>query len=256
MIELTTLFSGSSGNAVLADNGKTTILIDSGVSGKRLAASFLPDEENRLCGILVTHDHSDHTAGVGVAARKWNLPVYVTQGTYEKIANTVGKLPMLRIIKPEQEFYLGTMRVKPFRTPHDAAEPVCYRLSDDESDAAVATDMGYMNRALLRNILGCRSVVLESNHDIEMLKTGPYPPPLKERILSEHGHLSNRTAAMSAVLLAEYGTKKILLGHLSAENNTPEKALSCTVDALARKGHRNGEDIWVQVAAREGRSRI
>ena len=256
MIELSSLFSGSSGNATLADNGSSALLVDCGVSGKRLAANLSEDEIGRLCGILVTHEHIDHIAGVGVAARKWNLPVYATEGTLAGMGSYIGNLPEVHIIEAGKSVSVGDFSVSPFSIPHDASEPVGFRLSDGESEAGVATDMGYMNRALLRNILGCRSVLLESNHDMVMLETGPYPPYLKNRIRGEKGHLSNRTAAISSILLAEYGTEKILLGHLSKENNTPEKALECTSRALCERGFSLGAQIKVAVAGREVRSSL
>lgn len=256
MIELSSLFSGSSGNATLVDNGSSALLIDCGVSGKRLAEKLTEDEIGRLCGILVTHEHIDHIAGVGVAARKWNLPVYATSGTLAGLGSSIGKLPEVHIIESGTHLSIGDISVSPFAIPHDANEPVGFRLSDGESEAGVATDMGYMNRALIRNILGCRSVLLESNHDMHMLETGSYPLHLKNRIRGERGHLSNRTAAISSILLAEYGTEKILLGHLSKENNTPQKALECTTRALGERGFEVGTNIQVAVAGREVRSSL
>ncbi len=256
MLEITTLFSGSSGNAVLLDNGQDALLIDSGVSGKRLAASFSMDERSRLRAILVTHEHMDHVSGLGVAARKFSVPVYATEGTLSHLPNSVGILPQAVAISPDEPFSVGSITVTPFSIPHDAASPVGYRFSDGESEAAIATDLGYMNRRLLRNLLGCHTVLLESNHDLHMLETGPYPPYLKARIKGEFGHLSNRSAAISAIFLAEYGTKKLLLGHLSQENNTPKKALDYTTLALEERGIRVGEDILVGVAHREGRTSL
>lgn len=256
MLEITTLFSGSSGNAVLVDNGQDALLIDSGISGKRLAASFSSEELSRLGAILVTHEHMDHVSGLGVAARKFRLPVYATKGTLDALPSSLGALPEAVTVTPGEAFTVGSITVQAFTIPHDAAQPVGYRLKDADSEAAVATDMGYMNRRLLRNLLGCRTVLLESNHDLKMLAEGPYPYYLKERIAGEKGHLSNRTAAISAVLLAEYGTEKLLLGHLSQENNTPAKALSYTTRALTERGVRVGETILVGVARREERTSL
>ena len=253
MLHLTTLFSGSSGNAVLVDNGQDALLVDCGVSGKRLSEYLKEDEISRLRGILVTHEHVDHIAGVGVASRKWGLPVYATDGTFGGFPDA-HKLAAVNEVSPGEAFSVGELRITPFAIPHDAAAPVGYRLTDGENEVGVATDMGYMNRALIRNLLGCETVLLESNHDLRMLEEGPYPLYLKARIRGERGHLSNRTAAISSVLLAEYGTKRILLGHLSRENNTPGLAYGTVSGALEKRGVRVDRDVFLSVAEREGRS--
>ena len=255
MIRLTTLFSGSTGNAVLADNGEDALLIDCGISGRRLCEYLEEDEIARLRAILVTHEHTDHIVGVGVVARKWNLPVYATDGTLGA-AYGIGELPEARGVSAGEGFLLKSMRVTPFSIPHDAAEPVGYTVEDGENKVGIATDMGYMNRALIRNLLGCESVILESNHDLRMLEEGPYPYYLKARIRGERGHLSNRTAAISSILLAEYGTKKILLGHLSQENNTPRLAYETVSSALSERGFCVDRDVRLGVAKKEGRSEI
>lgn len=253
MIRLTTLFSGSSGNAVLIDNGEDALLVDCGVSGKRLCEKLNESEISRLRALLVTHEHSDHIAGVGVVSRKWKLPVYATDGTLGAFP-CVDKLTETKTVCDKENFRVGSIRVTPFHIPHDAAEPVGYRFSDGENEVGLATDMGFMNRALIRNLIGCESVLLEANHDLKMLAEGPYPYYLKQRISGTQGHLSNRTAAISSILLAEHGTKRILLGHLSQENNTPRLAYETVEKALFDRGFQIDENIVLGVAKKEGRS--
>lgn len=248
---LCSLISGSSGNSSLISYGGTNILIDCGMSGKRLEKSLseIGIEPNQLDAILVTHEHIDHISGVGVVSRRYNLPVFATAGTHH--AMQVGKLcdDNIRIIEPDRPFEIGAVGINAFCIPHDAADPVGYRLYCGSKKYAVATDIGTMTSEIFDSISGCESIILEANHDIQMLKNGSYPPRLKERILSNTGHMSNILSAKTALALTKRGTKNIMLAHLSDENNTPKLAHD-TVEAELFSGGAEGGDFRLIVASR------
>lgn len=252
MFELYSLISGSSGNAALVTNGSESLLVDCGTSGKRLLelvekAGAAPDT---IKAILVTHEHTDHTKGVGIIARKLKIPVYATAGTHG--AMNVGNLAddARVIISPEQDFEIGHIGVLPFSIPHDAAQPCGYSFVFENKKLTVATDIGHLTGELMDSIKGSDSVILESNHDIDMLRFGEYPYPLKQRILGDNGHLSNETAADAALELAQSGTRHIMLGHLSDKNNLPEIALLESSTRLTDGGAKLGCDVTLQVAGR------
>lgn len=246
------LASGSSGNATLITDEKTTILIDCGMSGKKLEAAFasINRSPKELDAILVTHEHIDHTAGVGVVSRRFDVPVYATAGTHRGMA--VGKLAdkNIQTIAPERTFEVGTIGICPFSISHDANEPVGFSFFLNNKKLSLATDTGVMTDSIKQHIFGSEAVILESNHDVEMLLYGAYPYHLKQRILSERGHLSNDDCAKTAVELLESGTRRILLGHLSDENNTPEIAFRTLVNALRAAGAALNSDIHLGVARR------
>lgn len=258
MAEFISLISGSSGNSSLVTDGKTHILIDCGMSGKRLA-ELLADEGIPPSGIdalLVTHEHIDHVKGAGIIARRYNIPIYATEKTHA--AMEIGSVSdsLRRIVSAGGEFEIGTIGVRPFSIPHDAADPVGYSLFCGNQKFSLATDIGEMNGDIINAVSGSEAVILESNHDVEMLKFGSYPFPLKQRILSGMGHLSNISAARTALELAKRGTKKIMLGHLSAENNSPEIAMLETYNALTEAGVDVGVDVTLCVAGRYGTTRF
>lgn len=234
------LFSGSSGNATYVRIDDTRLLVDAGLSGTRIAAELqkLDVDPGMLSALLVTHEHSDHIAGVGVLSRRYHLPVYATQGTWDAMAGKLGRMDPrnVRVIPTGQDFYLGQVGVTPFPIPHDAAEPVGYAFAARGVKVAVATDLGHINDQWMDQLVGCDLVLLESNHDVEMLKAGPYPYELKRRILGRRGHLSNEDAAKAAAELVSRGVKRILLGHLSRENNFPELAYRTVAQQLEEAG--------------------
>lgn len=250
MTTFVSLISGSSGNATFISDGKTNLLIDCGMSGKKLkealhAIDVLPESIDAL---LITHEHIDHTRGAGIISRRYNIPVYATEGTYS--AMDVGKIEDINLVTEETEFEIGSIGIKPFAIPHDAKQPVGYCFSVDGEKYSLATDIGKMNTNILNSITGSKKVLLESNHDIEMLRYGSYPFPLKQRILGDFGHLSNEVAAKTALYLAQNGTEHIMLGHLSKENNRPEIAMLETFNLLTQSGVKVGTDMTLQVADR------
>ena len=226
--------SGSGGNCLLLSDGSTHVLVDAGISMRRIEASLREADiaMSDITGVLITHEHSDHISGLKMLLKYHHLPVYAPH----TVANRMrGMLPdvdgSLNIIEVGTVFELGSLRVRAFHTPLDTDESVGYRFSGTGS-FAIATDMGHVTDEVLDGLTGAETVLIESNHDIDMLSYGPYPVYLKRRILSDRGHLSNKDCAVLARNLAENGTTRIILGHLSKENNTPETALSESRAAL------------------------
>lgn len=250
------LFSGSAGNCVYVGCGDTRILVDAGKSGLVIATEMekLGIAPGRLSAIIVTHEHSDHISGVGVLARKYQLPVYATGGSWEGMEGKIGKIPAAQrcVIEPGRDFYLGNLDILPFATPHDANEPVGLCFEHGGARFAIATDIGCPRKGWLNAVRGADAVLLESNYDPDMLKAGKYPYELKRRILSAHGHLSNDDAAAIAPELVSAGTRQIVLGHLSRENNFPELARRCSEDGLRAAGIIPGEDVRLDIASRDG----
>ena len=258
MITFSSLISGSSGNSTLISDGKTHILTDCGMSGSRLkeALSAFGISPDNLSAILVTHEHIDHVKGVGVIARRYGTPIYATEKTIENL--NCGNIDdgLIHTITPDTDFEIGTFGIRPFSIPHDAVDPVGYSYFSKDEKFSLATDIGHMDEYILSNIMGSSRVLLESNHDVDMLQFGTYPFPLKQRILSDVGHLSNENAAMTAYKLIQSGTTSIALGHLSNENNTPEIAHLETFNYLTQKGVSVGDDVKLQVAKRYGVTNI
>ena len=249
MIQFMSLVSGSSGNSSLITNGSTTLLIDCGISGKKLEQKLesISINPKDISGILITHEHTDHTSGVGVLARRYSLPLYATEKTFA--AMNIGKISQSQVntISPGITFSAGSIDVHPFSIPHDAADPVGYSFLTKDGKYTLATDIGFMPESLFKEIQGSKQIILESNHDIEMLRFGSYPYYLKQRILSQTGHMSNELTAQVAVRLAHSGTENIMLAHLSCENNTPEIAQITTSNALYSGGFKN---VGLSVASR------
>lgn len=252
MLRLYSIISGSSGNCSLITDGKANILIDCGTSGKRAteALESLAVPANRINAILVTHEHIDHTKGVGILSRKYNIPIYATEGTHTH--SDFGKIAdeMIHIISPDITYDIAGIGITPFSISHDAYDPCGYVMSDENTRIGIATDMGIMTDAVMSRIRGCNSILLESNHDIDMLRFGEYPYALKQRILSDIGHLSNKAAAEAALELVKSGTEHIMLGHLSDKNNMPDIAQMETYNYLTDNDVNVGKDVTLQVAER------
>jgi len=250
-VKFLSVMSGSSGNAVYISDGGTSLLIDCGMSGKRLAeglkrADISPDS---IDAVLVTHEHSDHSAGVGVISRRYKIPVYATEGTFLACKN-IGKVESFIPVEKYEDFEIGSIGIRAFSISHDAADPVGYSFYMGKKKYSIATDTGIITEEIEREIVNSETVLLESNHDIEMLKFGPYDYMLKRRVMSDIGHLSNDNAADFTEKLLESGTKNIVLGHLSHENNTPDIAYKTTENKLTGLGAVIGKDIKLSVASR------
>lgn len=245
------LFSGSKGNSYYIGSAGEGVLIDAGRNCKQIELAM---EANHLSmqsvgALFITHEHIDHCAAVRVLAKKYRLPVYASQGTLTALSNS-GKLPPdadVHII--EDTAAVGNMLVRRIDTPHDAAESCCYQVTaPDGKRALIATDMGTMLPQVREAAKQSDFAVIESNHDIDMLKTGPYPYPLKRRILSDRGHLSNEACASELCELVRNGTLRLMLGHLSEQNNTPDIALRTAVAELMRAGMKKDVDFTLDIA--------
>ena len=250
------LYSGSSGNALFVQYGATRLLIDAGKPGKTVSAALelIGVDPATLDGVLITHEHSDHIAGAGVLCRRYRVPVYATEDTWLAMDGKVGEIPpgLRRTFDKCQDFYLGDIGVVPFAIPHDAADPVGYRLWGGQASIATATDLGYFSKGVREAVGGSSLVLLESNHDPDMLMRNPhYSARLKQRILSNHGHLSNESCAQAMLQLMETGVHHIILGHLSGENNTPDLALSVAENRAEEAGVRLGKDLSIDLAWRD-----
>jgi phosphoribosyl 1,2-cyclic phosphodiesterase len=250
------LFSGSSGNALYVATERTRLLVDAGLPGKAVVDALCQIGVNpaSLSAILITHEHSDHVKGAGILSRKFNLPIYATPGTWYAMERTIGPVSQRnrREFYPDTDFYVDEIGVTPFMIPHDAAEPVGYRLSHSTFSVATATDMGIMRKNVLEQLAGVDLLLLESNHDPEMLRQNPhYSQALKKRILGNKGHLSNDACAEAVLSLVETGVRHVVLGHLSAENNLPELAYSTTCRLLSGAGLVCGKDVTVDMAWRD-----
>ena len=226
--------SGSSGNCLLLSNGDTNILIDAGISMRRLATLLAQAGHTMrdIGGVLITHEHSDHISGLNMLLKYYNMQVYAPRTVAYRLH---GKLPIvenhLRIIPVGEDFRLGSLTIKAFHTSHDTDESVGYRV-EGQGVFSLATDTGCITEEIEAGLTGAGTVLIESNHDEDMLRYGPYPVYLKRRILSDRGHLSNADCAALARRLAEGGTKRLILGHLSRENNRPEKAMQAAQAAV------------------------
>jgi len=232
--------SSSSGNCVYAASQKTHILVDAGLSGKRIQAALETWGSPPLSAILLTHEHSDHAAGVGVLSRRFNIPVFAAPFTWRFLLRhgTIGKIdPALqRTLTPGTRETIGDIELECFDIPHDASQPVGFCLYADGRKAAVATDMGYVTDTVREKLRGVHALLLESNHDPEMLENGPYPRALKDRIKGSRGHLSNVAAGALLAEIASPALEHVYLGHLSEENNRPLLALHTVQEVLNVNG--------------------
>lgn len=250
MARLAPLFSGSTGNSYYIGSRSAGLLIDCGRSARQMDAMLRRCGVDPLAiqGILVTHEHSDHITGLRVFAKKYRLPVYASAGTCAAIAQQMES--ELRVIGEGEE--IAGMVVKPFHTSHDCAEGMGFRVyTGDDRVFALATDTGWLTPEVREHLLGADLTVIESNHDVRMLREGRYPYPLQRRILSDRGHLSNDACAAFLPQLAESGCRRFVLAHLSRENNTPQLALGAAAFALEQAGLVRDVDFSLEAAAPE-----
>lgn len=254
MAKFCPLFSSSGGNSVYVGCGEDGVLIDVGMSAKQMdiALHNIGVDPDSIRAIFITHEHNDHVKGLRVFASKHKIKIYATKGTAFYLDNyelSTAKENLKCEVLGEGGTEAGELFVKPFRTSHDARESCGYTVeTPDGRKIAVATDLGYVSDTVHNAISGSDLVMLESNHDIRMLENGPYPYQLKERILSNKGHLSNDACADEAVRLIESGTTRLFLGHLSKENNFPELAYQTTHAMLTQAGMQEDSDYILKVA--------
>ena len=237
-----TLFSSSKGNAVYIRCAENEILIDAGTCAKSIQTALrsIGTDIKNIQAILVTHEHSDHIRGIPVIAKKYHIPVHITDPSAAKLSSLLAYPSVLISHSPLYELQIGRLHIHSFLTPHDSNMSVGYTVELNIDDTrkiriAIATDIGHISEDIRRELIGCDYVLLESNHDREMLIAGNYPYMLKQRILSPRGHLSNDDCAEMLCELAQSGTRHVLLGHLSEKNNTPVLAYSCCRAKLAQQ---------------------
>ena len=230
-MRLVSIASGSSGNCTYIGSENTHFLVDAGISTKRIEQGLheIGVKGSDLSGIVITHEHSDHIRGLGLLAKRYEIPVYGTEETLLELQGKKclgGEYPkeLLVGIRPDVEFSVGEMDILPFSIDHDAANPVAYRFRHGRKQVAVATDLGHYDSYIIDHLQGLDALLIESNHDVNMLQVGPYPYPLKQRILGERGHLSNEASGQLLCRILHDHIKAIVLSHLSKENNLPELA--------------------------------
>lgn len=239
MIEITTLFSGSSGNSTLIKSGGSAVLIDAGRNCKAVctALNALDMCLDDLSAIFITHEHSDHISAVDVMMKRRRIPVHITALSAPELCRKPAAADCAVIHNGLcYEVQIGELSIRSFPLPHDSAAHVGYIISDGSDAVGVATDIGHITDEAIAALEGCRMAVIEANHDVEMLKRGTYPYYLKQRILSPVGHLSNENSGRLCTRLAESGTQRIMLAHLSRENNTPDAARAAITGALDAAG--------------------
>ena len=259
LLSFVTLASGSSGNAALVSCGQTHILLDAGISARRITTALrgLGVDPASLSGVLITHEHTDHISGLATLTKQLGLPVYATAPTLDALAMKVPAIPEKRLgrfFAPGESFSLGELWIEPFATSHDAACSVGYAISGGDSRMVLCTDLGYISRQVERAVAGCDLLVCEANHDEEWVRTGPYPYYLKQRVLGRRGHLSNEAGAQLALLAAQNGARTILLAHLSEENNTPAHALEVVGRTLRQAGFEDA--VTLEAAPRKEPGRV
>lgn len=235
------LSSGSRGNCVLVSDGRTHILVDAGISARRITGALKNFDLTPadLAGVLVTHEHSDHIAGLA----RLNVPVFASPGTCAALEGSVSTLTPVGA-----SFDIGTLGVTAFPTPHDTPESLGFLVHIGAYRVAVCTDLGYMPDEALSHLCSAHYLLLEANHDVDLLRCGPYPAFLKDRILGRLGHLSNEACASVVAACARFGVRRITLCHLSEENNSPDLALGTVSERLYALGAVPGRDIQLDVA--------
>ena len=262
-MRMCSIASGSSGNCIYVGSDDTHLLVDTGISKKRIEEGLkeLDVKGEELDGILVTHEHSDHIQGLGVFSRKYAIPIYATPGTIRGIekSSSLGKMPegLLHPIETDKMFQLGDIDIHPFQISHDANEPCGYRMENAGKAVAVATDLGTYDDYFVKKLKNLDAVLLEANHDIHMLEVGGYPYPLKRRILGDKGHLSNELSGQLLCDILHDNLKHIMLGHLSKENNYARLAYETVkLEVTLADNAYKGEDLDMWVAKRDSVSDI
>ncbi len=260
-MRICSIASGSSGNCIYVGSDDTHVIIDAGISGKRIEKGLneLGLSTGDLNGILITHEHSDHIAAIGVLARRYGLPMYATRGTIKGIMSqkSLGFVDssLFVEISADNDFCIDDLRVRPIEISHDALEPVAYRIEHANSSVGVCTDLGTYTDRIVEGFSGVDALLIEANHDVRMLQVGSYPYPLKQRILSDKGHLSNENCGRLLCRLLHDDMKSIMLGHLSAENNLAELAYEAVrLEIMMDENEYSPSDFDIKVAKRSEKS--
>jgi len=257
-MRMCSIASGSSGNCIYVGSDTTHLLIDVGISGKRIESGLntLDLCGRDLDGILITHEHSDHIAGLGVIARKYGVPIYASKGTIAAMKETPGlgniDDELFVEVEADKKKMIKDLTIYPMYISHDAKEPLAYRIGYGNRKVAVCTDLGVYNDYTVECLKGMDAVLIEANHDVKMLQVGPYPYYLKQRILGNKGHLSNENSGRLLSRILHERLKTIYLGHLSKENNLPELAYEAVrMEITMGDNPYNANDFNIQVAKRQ-----
>lgn len=259
-MEFCSIYSGSSGNCLYIGSDKTKILVDAGLTGKKIQEGLkeIGINSSDIDAIVITHEHDDHIKSAGILSRRFNIPIYANTNTWEAMIDKIGEVKKenIKIFDDYNPFEIGDIFVIPYNIPHDAAKPCGYSFVNGKRKISIATDIGYVSETVKENIKDSDLILLESNHDVEMLKVGPYPYHLKLRILSDKGHLSNEAAGEAIVDILNSRIKKVILGHLSKTNNYPQLALRTVLSILEMNNIRDGRDVDIDIALRDKVGRL
>ena len=228
------LSSGSGGNSVYIEAGEKRILIDAGLSGKKLSARMVHIDRSftDMDAVFATHEHSDHIRGIGPLLRKHDIPFYTTEGTWRRANNSIGKINSLNTIREDEPVHFGELSVEPYSTPHDAEESVAFVIRYHGKSLGIATDLGRVTHEVKNKLKNLDALLVEANHDISMLEAGPYPWATQQRIKSGIGHLSNEACGEILTSVKHPGLKLVVLMHMSETNNHPEIAKITALQAL------------------------
>lgn len=253
MLKFCSLYSGSSGNSLFIENNNTKILVDAGVSGKKIiegldSINVNPEE---IDAILVTHEHSDHVQSLGTFSKKFDIPVYANSNTWSKIPKEIEKIGEKNVFtfKTSEDFTIGDLVIHPFKTPHDAIESCGFNIYNGKTKMSIATDLGHVTPEIQNCLNGSKFVLLEANYEPEVLRICSYPYLLKSRIAGPNGHLSNNMAGETISKLIESGLATVMLGHLSKESNFPEMAYQTVLSELENRKFKKGT-VDLSVASR------
>lgn len=252
MFQFYSLYSGSTGNCSIIQTEHTKILVDAGESAKKIAESLnqLRIDPEQIDGILITHEHSDHIKGLSTFSKKYHIPVYANDETWNAMPTQREKIDIEnRKHFLFSEFEIGDFKILPFSIPHDAANPCGFNISYKNKKMSIATDIGHMNERIINHLSNSSFILLEANYDPEILKCSSYPYPLKQRISGPNGHLSNDMAGKTISYLLNSGLNNVMLGHLSKENNFPELAYKTVVEQLMQN-HLDENSLHLSVANR------
>lgn len=262
MARFCSLFSGSSGNSTyISSSGGSAVLVDAGRSCKQIFSSLRQRdiEPETIKAMLITHEHTDHTSALGTLLKKLKIPVYASAGVLQKLAyqNLLPPDQLVFAVDDGQRFFVENLEIEAFATPHDSIRSLCYRVkTPDERKIAVATDLGYITQRVHHMLTGCDLVMLESNYEKAMLSASRYPYYLKQRIASKEGHLSNDACAEELIHLVDTGSTRLVLAHLSKENNTPDNAYQTAYSTLVSAGMQENVDFLLRVAPRDEPSEL
>lgn len=254
-LQYSILASSSSGNCLYIESDQHSLLLDAGLSGRKIEELMAQIDRDmiQVDAILLSHEHSDHIQGAGVLSRRYDIPLYANEKTWKAMESKLGNIPLEKkmVIDPESQMTIGNIDVLSYQVSHDAVDAQFYAFEKDKKQLVTVTDTGYVSDRLIGLLGNASAYLMESNHEIELLRYGSYPWSLKQRILSDEGHLSNEDAGLALADLIGNQTKEVYLGHLSDENNTPEIALNTVTDVLRFNDLAVNEDFSLQVALPE-----